>query len=182
MLTKIDFRKKVKELNKKYRNHDFKQEDHIIINNLIKTELYRDASTILLFYPLQNEVDVKSLINFSIDNNKKVAIPITYKDNIEFNLINSEWEKNLQLGKYNIWEPKNKSIIHNFDNTTIIIVPALAYGKDKSRIGHGKGYYDKFLTKHPSLIKIGLVRHHLLFDNVPMEKNDKYLDIIITSI
>ena len=54
-------------------------------------------------------------------------------------------EKNdiLTINKYGIPEPvKSKIIIPN-----IILVPLLAYDKNKNRIGYGKGYYDRYLRK-----------------------------------
>ena len=56
-----------------------------------------------------------------------------------------KWEKNdvLFLNKYGIPEPKkSKKIIPG-----IILVPLLAFDKNKNRIGYGKGYYDKFLNR-----------------------------------
>ena len=182
MLNKKTFRDNIKKINLEFKDNNFDKEDSIIISKLIKTEMYQKANIILLYYPLKNEVNVKKLIDYSININKRVALPITYKDKIEFNLIDENWENNLISGKYNILEPNKKEIIMNFEPNSLIIVPALAYGKNKSRIGHGGGYYDKYLQMNPYLIKVGLARQHLLFDTVPMEKNDIYLDYIITSI
>ena len=59
-------------------------------------------------------------------------------------------EKNdtLNLSKYGIPEPINSIKI----TPDMILVPLLAYDKNKNRIGYGKGFYDKFLMKF--LIKI----------------------------
>ncbi len=181
MLDKKSLRTIIKNINFKYKDYNFDEEDKIIINKLIKTEMYQRAKTILLYYPLKNEVNVIELINYSLKKEKKVALPITNKNNIEFFSINKDWENNLILGKYNIWEPKKSEVINDFNYNSLIIVPALAYGKDNSRIGHGCGYYDKYLQEHTSLTKIGLARHHLLFDRILMQSNDIYLDYIISS-
>ena len=57
-----------------------------------------------------------------------------------------KWKKNdfLFLNKYGIPEPlKTKKIIPR-----IILIPLLAFDKDKNRLGYGKGFYDKYLNKY----------------------------------
>ena len=39
----------------------------------------------------------------------------------------------------------------------VVFVPLLAYDQNGNRVGYGKGFYDKFLSKcNPETIKIGL--------------------------
>jgi 5-formyltetrahydrofolate cyclo-ligase len=181
MLDKNEFRKLLLKLNKDNRQTDFSDEDSIILDKLKESELFKNAQTILLYYPLKNEVNVLPLIDFCLSNNKKVALPRTFREKIEFYSIDNKWENSLQKGLYNTNEPINGQIIDNFSNRDMIVVPSLALGKDKSRLGHGKGYYDKFLKDNNHLIKIGLCRKHLLFDKLPTETYDVFLDGIISS-
>ena len=56
-----------------------------------------------------------------------------------------KWRKNstLKVNKYGIPEPiKSKKFL-----PAIILVPLLAFDKNKNRLGYGKGYYDKYLFK-----------------------------------
>ncbi|MGD1821277.1 MAG: 5-formyltetrahydrofolate cyclo-ligase [Pleomorphochaeta sp.] len=179
MLDKKTLRKEIYELNKKNRNVNFINEDKLLIEKLVNKPIFKKADTILLFYPLQNEVNIISLINYCLSLNKTVALPKTFKDIIKFTKIGPNWETQLIKGLYNTVEPNSNLFIEDFNANTLIIVPALAYGKDNSRIGHGKGYYDKFLKSYSNIYKIGLCRKHLLFDKILMNKNDIYLDEII---
>jgi 5-formyltetrahydrofolate cyclo-ligase len=61
----------------------------------------------------------------------------------------------------------------------IQLVPGLAFGKDGSRLGKGKGYYDRYLAKHPC-IKIGLCFELQLFETLPSEKHDQKMDYVVT--
>jgi 5-formyltetrahydrofolate cyclo-ligase len=40
--------------------------------------------------------------------------------------------------------------------TSLAIVPGVAFDKDQNRIGYGKGFYDRFLQKHPDLPTVAL--------------------------
>jgi 5-formyltetrahydrofolate cyclo-ligase len=181
MLSKKEFRKKIKKINNDNINKDFSVEDSIILEKVKICENFKAAKTILLFYPLSNEVNVSALIDYCLQQGKKVGLPKTYKEYIKFFYITEDWKNNLTQGVFNTIEPKSENLIKVFDKESVVIVPSLALARDKSRMGHGKGYYDKFLASHDKLFKIGICRKHLLFDSLPTNDNDIKMDLIISS-
>jgi 5-formyltetrahydrofolate cyclo-ligase len=181
MLDKKKFREKVYKINKKYKDFDFSKEDQIIIDKVITSNLFIEAQAILLYYPMKNEVNTINLINYCLENNKAVALAKTFDETIEFVYINKNWKEHLINGLYHTIEPKDNNLIKNYPQNTLAIVPSLALGKNYSRLGHGKGYYDKFFSKYKNIKKLGICRKHLLFESVPTDKNDIFLDSIITS-
>ena len=93
-----------------------------------------------------------------------------------------KWRKNdiLRLNSLGIPEPiKSKIIIPD-----IMLVPMLAFDKNKNRLGYGKGFYDRYLNnlkrkKKKSLV-IGIAFYFQKYDKLPTNKNDFKLDYIIT--
>ena len=92
------------------------------------------------------------------------------------------WKKNdvLFVNEFGILEPaKTKAKVPN-----IMLVPILAFDKNKYRLGYGKGFYDRYLNKYlkqfKNILTVGVAfsfqRHH----NLPVNKNDVKLDFIIT--
>ena len=61
----------------------------------------------------------------------------------------------------------------------IILVPGLAFGKDGSRLGRGKGFYDKFLEGF-SGFKIGVCFSEQIFEGLPMETQDVFVDYVVS--
>lgn len=61
----------------------------------------------------------------------------------------------------------------------LILVPGLAFGEDGSRLGRGKGFYDKYLENFSGL-KIGVCFSEQIFEELPMEPNDVFVDYIVT--
>ena len=61
----------------------------------------------------------------------------------------------------------------------LILVPGLAFGEDGSRLGRGKGFYDKYLENFSGL-KIGICFSEQIFEELPMEPNDVFVDYIVT--
>ena len=66
----------------------------------------------------------------------------------------------------------------------IIFVPLLAFDKFHNRLGYGKGFYDKFLSKYKEnkkkLITIGVAFSFQKYKKIPTTKSDMKLDYILT--
>ncbi|MEC8623442.1 MAG: 5-formyltetrahydrofolate cyclo-ligase [Bdellovibrionota bacterium] len=60
-----------------------------------------------------------------------------------------------------------------------ILVPGLAFGENGSRLGRGKGFYDKYLEGFSGL-KIGVCFSEQMFEKLPMEPNDVFVDYVVT--
>lgn len=71
---------------------------------------------------------------------------------------------------------------HDFTqlNCAAMLIPALAVGRDGSRLGRGGGYYDRTLSAlehYPSgPIRIAIVYEDEVFDTLPRESHDELID------
>lgn len=67
----------------------------------------------------------------------------------------------------------------------LILMPGVAFNKNGRRLGHGMGYYDRFLHKHiddysnHKLKKIALALTLQMVKEIPVEEHDVILDSII---
>ena len=69
-----------------------------------------------------------------------------------------------------------------YQNIDLIIIPGMAFDTQGHRLGRGKGYYDRFLSK-PQLnhtYRIALCWHCQLIDQVPTEPHDIMMNEVIT--
>ena len=87
--------------------------------------------------------------------------------------------EDLEIGMYNIYEPKSYCEEYKSKNNDLIIVPCLSVDKENYRIGYGKGYYDKFL-KNFSGISICPCYKEMLTDKLPTDKYDIKINILVT--
>lgn len=62
----------------------------------------------------------------------------------------------------------------------VLFCPLVGFTDRGERLGHGAGYYDKWLGTHPPVLTIGLAWDCQLVDELPMEAHDVPLDIIVT--
>lgn len=120
-----------------------------IFNQLVKLDAYNKATTVLCYMSLKNEVDTSYIIEDALKNKKTVGLPITNK---HLKFVSVDKSTIFKRGVFGVREPVTGTEIKDFD---LIIVPMVAFDSDCNRMGHGKGYYDKFL-ENKSCLKIGI--------------------------
>ncbi len=67
----------------------------------------------------------------------------------------------------------------NLADAELIVMPALAAGRDANRLGRGKGYYDRAVADLTTP-RVVVVHDSELFDTVPAEDFDQKVSMIIT--
>ena len=145
---------------------------------LIKLRLNKKFFKIAIYYPSNFELDVIKLLEFNSISTQDILLPATDKNNL-MNFFSWKKKEVLYVNKFGMLEPsKTKAKIPD-----IMLVPILAFDKNKYRLGYGKGYYDRYLNKYLKLrniLTVGVAfsfqRHHKL----PINKKDVKLNYIIT--
>ena len=61
-----------------------------------------------------------------------------------------------------------------------MVVPLLAFDKSKNRLGYGKGYYDKFLSKNKDILTIGVAFSFQKFKKIKTSNFDIKMNNILT--
>ena len=153
--------------------------DIIIIRKFLMCLEYDDADTLLIYYPIRNEIALLPIAEDAIKKGKKVAFPISNKETCTLSFRYVESLDQLVEGAYSILEPAEDASEFINDKNSVCVVPALGFDRDGYRIGYGKGYYDRFLKDFTG-ITIGLCYDSLVVESVPREKTDMPVDILIT--
>lgn len=166
----LKIRKDINDLDREKYNND-------IFKKVINLKEYKESKLVLIYVSLKDEVDTFKLIEHSLEIGKKVAVPKCIGNNIEFYYIKNLEE--LEKGKFNILEPKTNKKVIDF-NASICIIPGIAFDKEKSRIGYGKGFYDRFLKDYCG-IKIGLAYSECICEKIDNDINDVKMDKIVNS-
>lgn len=143
-----------------------------IIKKIIKHPKYIEAKTVAIYYPVAYEVNLLTLLN-----DDKVFLVPKIKENreMDFVIVNKDtmWEKN----KFGISEPINGKIINS--KIDLMLIPTLATNMALYRLGHGGGYYDKYLANNQEIYTIGILSANLKFD-FTSESHDHKLKEVIT--
>lgn len=179
-MTKSELRKLFKSVRREVEDSDLKA--HLIADRLFANEIFKSCAEVFLYCNSDTEVSTSGILNVSLSLGKRVAYPkCTDKDgNMEFYYVNSASE--LFEGMYGICEPascdENKATP---SSRTLIVVPALAFDMNGYRLGYGKGYYDRYLSRH--LCKtVGIAFDECVCKELPHGIYDIKINCLITDI
>jgi 5-formyltetrahydrofolate cyclo-ligase len=161
------------------------QASRAIVEKLRSLEAWGAAPVVLAFLPLPTEVDLRSLLDIALAEGKIVALPRCQPDNdLSFHTIHSGYQTDLCKGPYSLQEPPQDW--PSIDPATLpfgslVLVPALAFTKEGVRLGKGKGYYDRFLTRiAPETFSIGVCFNQQLVDHLPTSGQDMPVRLVVT--
>lgn len=160
--------------------------------NLLNLEKLKASNNILLFVSYGNEIKTETLLEEFLKSGKKVFLPRTEKDDMDFfQISNTESiENQTEIGDFGIVVPKKnlkmlspKEIGKDFS----ILIPGLAFDKKGNRLGKGKGFYDKYLenvlqckSKDNYPMLVGFCYDFQIVDEVPTEKSDIPVDYVVS--
>ena len=150
-----------------------------IHRHLIHMPAYRVAQRVACYVSVKNEVDTKTLIRTALGSGKRVGVPITRANGaMDFQAIAGLNE--LRTAHNGLREPvPNPQLVLSPHTLDAILIPGIAFDRLGHRIGSGKGYYDRFLTRTKA-IRIGLSYAFQIIDRVPAEPHDVKMDFIVT--
>lgn len=136
---------------------------------------YVSSDIVMLYYPLWDEPDTRSAITMSLNLNKRVILPTVVGDDIVPVEVTSgtQWLE----GPFGIMEPQADPYNGDID---FILVPGVAFTRTLSRLGRGRGYYDRFLSLHPSAYRLGVCFDFQIVPSLPLEPHDLPMQNLIT--
>ncbi len=127
-----------------------------ICERVLEMEQWADARSIVLFTPLPSEPIITPLI---LDCKARKATCVTVPQS-----------------------PKNEADLHLPDTIDLILVPGLAFSKDRHRLGRGGGFFDKLLAgRLKEAFKLGICFSFQLVEVVPTEGHDVVVDAVVTN-
>lgn len=66
------------------------------------------------------------------------------------------------------------------DDIGVVIAPGVAFDAAGRRLGHGMGYYDRYLAGLADVAVVGVCYDLQLVDEVPTDRFDRAMDVVIT--
>lgn len=174
-------------LREKYRNirtamtEDKKNScDTAIAQQVRRLWQYEKNDTLLVYVSTPIEVDTHRIIEQALEDGKKVAVPrcVDGTRNMEFYYIHSLGD--LEPGSFGVLEPiPAKTELMTDFTRGLCIVPAFSYDWSGFRLGYGKGYYDRFLSRFEGNI-IGICYSSCVQRSLPHGRYDRPVELLVT--
>lgn len=161
--------------------------------SFIQSRVFCESDIFFGFMPTKNEMDILPVLRTALEQGKKVLVPrvVPGSRDMDFFYVEKDLNRETELGTFGIYEPVKglakadlQEISEKSGGKICVLVPGVAFGKDHSRLGHGAGYYDKFLGNLKKMtggkaVLVGVSYGALVFDSVPRESHDVSMDMLI---
>ena len=146
-MLKADLRKQMRDRKRQFTRQQLEELSLPVVARL--RPLLRDASVVLAYYALPDEVCIHTLLNGLVAEGKTVLLPRVVDDRT-MELCRYSGEADLREGAFHIMEP----------------------------VGQGKGYYDRLLAGL-ACRKIGVCFDFQKVPEVPVDAHDILMDIVV---
>lgn len=153
----------------------------VIQKKIIEHPAFKDSRVIMAYMPIQNEVMTDIIIKTALKEGKTVCLPrVINETHMEAAQI-IKHNENLHITSLELLEPHHTIPSFIPLNIDLLILPGIVFDKKGTRIGFGKGYFDRFI---PSLrqdcIKLAPAYHHQVVEKIPFDVHDQSANLIIT--
>ncbi len=130
------------------------------------------------FMPMPDEIDTLPLVDRLLAAGWKVVIPKVEGDQMEFYPYSTE---SLSCGAWGILEPELPAAPVSASEIDVMIVPGRAFTQAGDRLGRGKGFYDRYMSRDGFRArKIGVCFKCQLVEVLPTEPHDMKVDEVVS--
>ena len=152
--------------------------DRAIRDAVLQSEAWRVSRNVFLYVSMWAEPDTRALIGAALEAGKSVYVPLCCPERV-MKAVRIRSLEELRPGTHGIPEPPADGEAAEPGALDLAVVPCITAAKDGARLGHGAGYYDRFLHRQacPTLC---LCYGKMLADALPMDAHDIWLDFVVT--
>ncbi len=136
---------------------------------------FRDAQSVACYYPTGSEILTHDIMLDALSRGRQVCLPRIAQKEMHFRQITGM--EGMERGAYDIMEPREDA--PPCENPDVTIVPSVGLSRDGSRLGYGRGYYDRFLAKTDT-VSFAVSYSRQMVKSIPVTSDDVGMDWIVT--
>ena len=145
---------------------------------LLSLPEYQTAETVFAFASTDKEPDIWPFLAQTLRDGKRLALPVcTAPGVMECRAVVDLGQ--LRPGRYGIPEPREGSPLVLPNDIDLAVVPCVTCDREGHRLGHGGGYYDRFLAAYQGAA-VCVCPETLLRESVPAEPWDIAVPMVAT--
>lgn len=136
------------------------------------------GQVVALYWPIRDEIDCKPLLTRLVDSGQPVCLPVVLGEDMPLELRLWEDGQPLYPSGFGTLAPSETAPVVVPD---IVVIPLLAFDAQGTRLGYGRGYYDRTLaamTSKPLLVGYAFDAQEV--ETIPRLAHDLPLDILVT--
>lgn len=176
MEIKKDIRKRVLSMRSNMPVQEWWEKSLMISEKIVSHPFFLEADEIYCYMDYRREVCTRPIFEKAWELGKKTAAPKISGEEMEFFYIQSFAD--VKEGAFHIPEPVTSEAAQG--NHVLVILPGVAFDRKRNRLGYGKGFYDRYLSRHQNYKVLAPAFELQIVDAIPVEEHDIRPEIIIT--
>ena len=154
--------------------------DEQICKRLRQLPEFKRAHTVMAFAPMPGEINIRPLLAELIAGGRRLCLPLITGPGI-MEARQAVEAARLKTNSYGIAEPLPDAPLIEPGDIELVLIPGLAFDRNLWRLGHGGGYYDRFLAACGAF-RLGLARELQIVEDLPHEPHDMRLHALLSEL
>ena len=139
-----------------------------------------EAQTILSYMAMEDEVDLAHFHAWALERGKRLAFPVSDAGG-HMEVYCPRALGDMGQGRYGIRVPvPERSEPVDPVALDAVILPCVGFDAAGNRLGHGAGYYDRYLPRCPQALRVLVAFEAQRLEIVATEPTDQRVDLVIT--
>ena len=139
-----------------------------ICERIVAMAEYLRAKRILCYAALPDEVQTGGLLREILRSGRQLYLPRTRGSDLEIARVTAGMK--MERGAYGVLEPVTDELAQ-IGEMDLVLAPGVAFDREGNRLGYGKGYYDRYLTKVHAFCA-GVCYTECVIESVPVGRCD----------
>jgi 5-formyltetrahydrofolate cyclo-ligase len=172
---KEKIRQEIRILKRSLSEEEKKQQAETVFKKIESRPEFIKAKTVLMYWSITDELPTHDFIR-KWSQSKSLLLPVVKGHHMTIRPFSNE--ASLGKGDWSIMEPMTGD--DYFKLVDLVIVPGVAFDRNKRRMGRGKGYYDRYF-KNKKIEKWGICFDFQLYDEIPAASFDITMNKVFTA-
>ena len=169
---------------KQQKEGERRRSSEAIRRKVFRLTAFRRAKTVCCYVGLPYEVQTWRMIEEMLSRGRRVVVPVVQPRTKRL-LLSEVHDPATELapGAFGVREPVRSA--HRpipARSLDLVLVPGLAFDRHGHRLGHGHGYFDRFLARLPKTVRtVGLAFRFQLLDRLPVSAHDHAVQTVLAA-
>lgn len=184
MEKKEEIRRRILEIRSRQGGREWKSGTDRIMKKVTAHPWFLEAEAVYCYVDVRGEAGTRGIMDYAWRLGKRVFVPSVKGHDMEFYRLFSF--DGLKEGTFGIPEPsvkirERKADIKR-DGRIFMIMPGVAFDRERNRIGYGGGYYDRYLASCTEFYghAIAIAFECQIVEKIEAEKTDRKPELLIT--